>query len=519
MYGYDKKALQGHVPALVYTLYDGCYIYSPYTQVLEEDVKNSLKSSVRDKYATIDDVNNDVNVNNKREYQLKPYVYYSCRYKKGNDFDVVITYSLDSYISIRGKIKNSTGTTEYIDISGYLLSSAKGISENEAKYRNITINTEEVKLNTANFDPNNLPVNTGDTINETYCRKINGVTYYQVDPEATPPSEIFYISNGKKQIQSTSGEIKNAQGDEVSIKNNTNAVEYYSDAEKLKEKIMNTNLKDIKIEDAVNENGQKYTELQAGDKERNLYGMSSEPIFGELNNGTDLKKVQIEDDDSNFNSHRLDVIKHSVERNLAIAINNFNNVSSYSTDFQLPKLKDSDWDKLIQNIGMISFLQGLNIGGKMYNGYAIVINNKNKEFVSEQSIYIMDTGGNYHRVMDSDLLESTANLKQGFFNIDFEMTKANVTIKPPTSIEAIETEAYYFPKEGTGCYHSIVNQDNVEYSTYEAGSDEARSKSIAEHLGLKGAGTPTQEQKNLAEIYYTALARERQGIYRVRNIF
>ena len=30
MYGYNKASLQDHIPALVYTLYDGYYIYAPF---------------------------------------------------------------------------------------------------------------------------------------------------------------------------------------------------------------------------------------------------------------------------------------------------------------------------------------------------------------------------------------------------------------------------------------------------------------------------------------------------------
>ena len=37
---------------------------------------------------------------------LKPYIYYSCRYKRANGDDFVITYSLDNYITIYGKINN-----------------------------------------------------------------------------------------------------------------------------------------------------------------------------------------------------------------------------------------------------------------------------------------------------------------------------------------------------------------------------------------------------------------------------
>ena len=37
MAGYNKDILQNYVPAVVYTMYDGYYIYSPFTNTLEED--------------------------------------------------------------------------------------------------------------------------------------------------------------------------------------------------------------------------------------------------------------------------------------------------------------------------------------------------------------------------------------------------------------------------------------------------------------------------------------------------
>lgn len=72
MVGYGKDVLQNYVPAIVYTLYDGYYIYSAYDNTLD--------------------------------YGLKPYIYYSCRYKPNGNSDFVITYSLDSYITIQGII-------------------------------------------------------------------------------------------------------------------------------------------------------------------------------------------------------------------------------------------------------------------------------------------------------------------------------------------------------------------------------------------------------------------------------
>lgn len=80
MVGYGKDVLQNYVPAIVYTLYDGYYIYSAYDNTLDaEDKGESI-------------------------YGLKPYIYYSCRYKPNGNSDFVITYSLDSYITIQGII-------------------------------------------------------------------------------------------------------------------------------------------------------------------------------------------------------------------------------------------------------------------------------------------------------------------------------------------------------------------------------------------------------------------------------
>lgn len=90
MVGYGKDVLQNYVPAIVYTLYDGYYIYSAYDNTLDADDKFDKKSASYKDGESI--------------YGLKPYIYYSCRYKPNDNSDFVITYSLDSYITIQGII-------------------------------------------------------------------------------------------------------------------------------------------------------------------------------------------------------------------------------------------------------------------------------------------------------------------------------------------------------------------------------------------------------------------------------
>lgn len=121
--GYTKKTLQNFIPALVYTMYDGYYIYSPYTNTwwnntANSDIINELQEQIPHENVNGQDIQSETGTyaNGKKLFGLKPYVYYSARYKKGN-MDIVITYSLDNYIQIQGKIGK-----ELVSKYGYLLS-------------------------------------------------------------------------------------------------------------------------------------------------------------------------------------------------------------------------------------------------------------------------------------------------------------------------------------------------------------------------------------------------------------
>lgn len=120
MAGYNKDILKEYVPALVYTMYDGYYIYSPYTNKLDDTPSNEV---VVDNIGTVE-MKSDKDIldsNGEATYKdgdnltgLKPYVYYSCRYQyNGGDF--VISYSLDNYITIQGEVTTNTGKRWVVD--------------------------------------------------------------------------------------------------------------------------------------------------------------------------------------------------------------------------------------------------------------------------------------------------------------------------------------------------------------------------------------------------------------------
>ena len=106
MSGYSLAAqdLEAYIPAILFTLYDGYYIYTSYDNVYgttgegqDEKVQISLGG---------------------KNYQngLKPYVYYSAKYKLSNGNIIVVNYTLDNEITVYGDFGDG-----YVTRSGYLI--------------------------------------------------------------------------------------------------------------------------------------------------------------------------------------------------------------------------------------------------------------------------------------------------------------------------------------------------------------------------------------------------------------
>ena len=129
--GYTKTTLQNYVPAVVYTMYDGYYIYSPFTNKLDQNKTNEITGdngeiNKKSDAEILNDREDATYKDGEKISGLKPYVYYSCRYKKDTDNDFVITYSLDNYITIKGLING-----KQVNDAGYLLDN---VTESSRKY-------------------------------------------------------------------------------------------------------------------------------------------------------------------------------------------------------------------------------------------------------------------------------------------------------------------------------------------------------------------------------------------------
>ena len=487
MTGYGEDVLKEYVPAIVYTLYDGYYIYSAYDNKLDANTSDSL-------------INDATYKDGQQINGIKPYIYYSCRYKRGSD-DFVITYSLDSYITIQGIINGKE-----VNDSGYLLSGVEKQGDTYT-YRGIPITSENgrqegfnqnVYIPYAKNNPDYVPSNiiesisvkegtTAGWISNYPCKKINGVKYYADEAN----NLVFAMLNDEKTDQ------RDRTID--AVLNNDNAIKYYEEAYNFKQRILNQyNLGTLTTSDAVDMNGNKYTE------DNNPYPIERQ-IFSELGN---TAGTFIEDENSNFNGHRIEVIRNSIESNLIVAISNYNKVSTSDVNFAMPKLEEYEWEQLTENISVITFLQGLNIGGKVYNGHSIVQNDINEDFVSENSIYILDNGSKqYFKPTDKQLENIDLNNAVGIYNSDFERRTALATYSNEATNENLEKNVYYYPRIDEASYSSIINPNTTGEST--------DSKSVAEIMKEYAEEASSSNKYQLAKLYYTALGRERYGQYRV----
>ena len=446
MAGYNSEVLKEYVPALVFTMYDGFYIYSPFENTLDEETAQRLDENPNAEYVEGEEVTG-----------LKPYIYYSCRYVKSG-IDVVITYSLDNYITIQGTANGRT-----INDAGYLIDDVS-VSGSNVTYRGIRIDSE----------PQLYEYVEDQEEDKRYPYiKVNGVKYYWDQDYNSGAGSWFSFMNGDRLYEQ----------DNFQLGNNDMARRYYQEAAAFKDRILTEyGLGSLTSADARDENGNPIADLtdENGEVVYNFVG-GNYKIF-DFNNGG----VSIEEPESDFNQHRLAVIRYVIERNLSIALANYNDYGSGSYEFRMPKLAEEDWERILNNVSLISFLQGLSIGGKVYNGYSVINNNKNEEVVTENSIYITTSDGYYHRATDRGLL-GRSDVVMGVFNIDFE--------RKGVINNTDGTTHYYYPRRELGCYNCYVAQTNVQ-----------ATNNIYEYMDANS---------QLAKIYYTALGRERYSMYKV----
>lgn len=497
-YVQSTENLRDYTPALLYTLYDGYYIYTSYDNV----------------YTTVLDGDKDmINIDiNSKEYDngLKPYVYYSAKYKLNNGDIAIVNYTLDNYITIYGNVLKDGS---YAARSGYLIDISKitstpNVDAKTLTYDGITIGPESLQEHLITVD------DYGVTTEDDYYYLVYQNNKIYQEGEGNNAKYFYYTNEAKKsyvnapEIITFLNENRNKYGGGQHICS-TSAFDYYYGAYTFSKWIIEeTKMNEIQQEDLL-----KFEDSS------NTIGSDKQYLSNNVDGN-----IFIPDDENDpmllasaFNNHRLSVIRKSIETTLSVVIDNYQ-ARNTLYDYSMPKLSDEDWYNILNNVSLTSFLQGMSMGYRYYNNYAIITNNINKEVIKPENIYVVvekDGNREYHQASCHELIEG---VQDGSMRIvgaypTYGFQRQTVDINENTS-------EYYYPQNVstdylTGCYNCIVDATS-EYDLQDiiAGNDLIIYNDRVENGGEGKISVKKEQYTDIRKYYMSALARERQDIYK-----
>ena len=512
MSGASKERMQAYLPAIAYTMYDGYYIYSA-SLVNKQQIDSDGKPLFDD--TTGQPVTETATT---YEYVLKPYTPYSARYVNG-DIDITVNYTLDNYIKIYGTIDNWSNS---ISKEGYLVvcdndDGVNNVSDNsingityrgsqigpETLTENVYINGEGTINYTYVYDQNNNKVYWDARANRFFEVSKSNTKVYLPEQKAEDTSEFKQFNRFKKisvpQIDSISREVSIKtlwqllnpikKADETyetngyiydSLYNKTEVysigleqdysainycVESYVFTKWVKENLGNIIAGDMRVLQGdriiILKNATGYDKYNHVDTNAKIF-----EINGSNNPDPENKEAYSE---SIFAKHKKDVIINTVEANLAQATEQAqqNNVDY---EYRLPIISYNEWEQALENISIIAYMQGIPLGLKYYNSYAIATSTKNKEYVDPDEIYFSateeadeDEKDDYYHIKACDQTIPTGNYI-GYRSIDYVQKIYKDSVG--------DRKAYYkHATTGTSelsCYYCLVNRANyVQINTSE----------------------------------------------------
>lgn len=518
--GAGKGRIQTYIPAIVYTMYDGYYIYSASLMKDQDTDKDGLTQFEKDTSGK-DTGNIKYNTEGTSSYQyiLKPYSPYSARYANEN-VDVTVNYTLDNYIRVYGKV--GTGDEDKsVAKEGYLVvyDSDEGVknvtsgSISGIKYRGAEIKPETLKENVyADGNVKEYPY-----IYDQYDNKLywNGSNYFSVDKSnkkvylqnALPEGDAgFSITNRFRKIS-----IPMLNGSEWTVQkvfqilNPGGDFKFYYENESgafvefTAEDVLD-NVKKDEDYSAINYCVESYVFTKWVTKNLGsiTVGDMKSPTVGQYNNVDNAKNKNIfainpsnnpdpENDGAYATSvlaqHKKDIIINTIEKNLSQATEQAKKMNP-NYEYRLPQLSYDEWEQALSNISIIAFMQGMPIGLKYYNNYAIATSTLNKEFVDPDELYFAGKDDQYYHQRQCE--QATGSDYVGYRSIDYVAKSYEKSNNGTTST------TYYYPHANNTnseleCYYCLVNR-----STYK--NNEIWNGNL---------------YRNWTDSYYNALARER----------
>lgn len=614
----NKDFVRPYVPAILYTLYDGYYIYAP-TRVPEvlvgkdendgdklvyigdygvtyngensygigtysfdealfrtantedEGTKSARQTSLynslthKGEFGQLLYKNNDGTYSPAlsedtfyaQDYVLKSYMPYSARYTGSKDsvnYDLTINYTLDNYMSVMGTIGDvyysktgyligkdvitSTNVDGISDILSYNEIEAEEICLSGTRSLSITINPftedKETRLTDIGSSPITYTYDAAEAGGMSYVEQKERLTKLYDDIENfyteyrnTEDTAVIALEGGGTQtgaerkailsgwIRATNIEIQNI---ESRIENLT-AIAYYIKAQIFSNWVYSNlgndgssalQIRENQIsDDYVTDNNGNYTsDLSDGDVTfHHDFSASNNIIFDVAQNPENLS--------STFVSHKSDVTRNSVQYNLNLALSGYD-IMAGEMDIKMPILSDAEWEKVLQNVSIVTFMQGFNCGLKYYNNYAIVSSTNNELTVIPNEIYytkreeyntgdLADINPLYHRVDCPEMLDNPSDTDIASDDyISFRSKEVKYD-----KIYNKDSGRYKYDHKNFACYNCIVGSNYAKQVRDEDGNI---ATGYNDDIVISAMGP------NRQKIYYRAVAKAREMIYKTNAL-
>ena len=191
-----------------------------------------------------------------------------------------------------------------------------------------------------------------------------------------------------------------------------------------------------------------------------------------------------ENEKSAFVQHKRKVIKDKIESVLNSTITAYSN-RTWGKTYKMPKLSQDDWQKIYNNMSVITFFQGKEIGLTNYNGYCVVNCTNSKEYVNPNLMYFTDDSGYYHSILcdkcKTYTISPTGKSKLNGYKIgSFEKKQ----------VDTETTKKYEYEHDELACYDCIN------------GAATSQKETVYEYI-------TTTDKEDLKSVYWTSLGRER----------
>ena len=240
------------------------------------------------------------------------------------------------------------------------------------------------------------------------------------------------------------------------------AKEYYIKAYYFSKWVQN-NLSDVEANSVIN------IDKNDADKKNSFAYTDFENDSSKIFNIENQEENDPEIEDSLFVKHKQDVIKNSIQYNLNLAISTYNENHNMDIDagtgYRLPVLKNEDWNNILNNVCMVSFMQGLPCGTTTFNNYAVVKSNNNNTSANLENIYFTEEIGKeqksnekYHKIDCSNWKNNTSYDGSTVYEADqsaefkYDAHKINTKI---TNIDDETIECFY--DDSTNKYYKTYN--------------------------------------------------------------